>query len=343
MAAISDVAKLAGVSKSTASRALSGRGYVSEETRTRVQQVAQSIGFVASTNASSLVTGRSRNVGVVIPYINRWFFAEVLEGIEGALIEAGYDMTLYRLVPQTAERRRVFEYFLVRKRVDAVVAVGIALTASEVGMLHALKKPLVGIGGDIDGIPTLSIDDVSCARLATEHLVSLGHVRIAHFGGSLDHEMDFNVHSQRRGGFDAAMAKAGLSESASTHETDFNVQSGYELAMRVLADPSIRPTAIFASCDEVGIGVIVAARQLGISVPRDLSIIGIDDHELSEMFGLTTLRQTPAAQGALSVAMIMKELESPIDGSVESHQTVEVEFVVRSSTSAPQTVSPPVR
>ncbi len=343
MAAISDVAKLAGVSKSTASRALSGRGYVSEATRTRVQQVAQSIGFVASTNASSLVTGRSRNVGVVIPYINRWFFAEVLEGIEGALIEAGYDMTLYRLVPQATERRRVFEYFLVRKRVDAVVAVAIALTASEVGMLHALKKPIVGIGGDIDGISTLSIDDVSCARLATEHLVSLGHTRIAHFGGNLNHEMDFNVHSRRYDGFSAAIAKAGLAESVRIHETELTIQGGYELAMRVLADPSIRPTAIFAVCDEVGIGVIIAARQLGISVPRDLSVIGVDDHELSAMFGLTTFRQTPAAQGALSVAMIMKELEAPLEGFVEDHRTIEVEFVVRSSTSAPQTVPSPVR
>ena len=125
MSAIGDVARLAGVSKSTASRALSGNGYVSETTRKRVVDAARDIGYVASSNAASLVTGRTKNVGVVIPYVNRWFFGEVLDGIESTLIKAGYDLTLYRLSPEAEQRQRVFEYFLVRKRVDAVIAVGI--------------------------------------------------------------------------------------------------------------------------------------------------------------------------------------------------------------------------
>jgi LacI family repressor for deo operon, udp, cdd, tsx, nupC, and nupG len=123
MSAIADVARLAGVSKATASRALSGRGYVSPATRARVSEAAAEIGYVVSSNASSLVTGQSKNVGVVLPFINRWFFAELLEGIEEALIEADYDLTLYRLTADPEQRRKVFEYFLVRKRVDAVIAV----------------------------------------------------------------------------------------------------------------------------------------------------------------------------------------------------------------------------
>ena len=186
MSAIADVARLAGVSKSTASRALSGRGYVSEGTRSRVVQAASNLGYVVSSNASSLVTGRTRNVGVVIPFINRWYFAETLEGIESALIGAGYDLTLYRLSEDADQRRRVFDYFLVRKRVDAVIAVGIALTTHEVDMLLSLGKPIVGVGGNIEGISTLSIDDVSAARFMTEHLVSLGHTRIMHLGGDRD-------------------------------------------------------------------------------------------------------------------------------------------------------------
>ncbi|MDQ1527894.1 MAG: hypothetical protein QOG18_2507, partial [Microbacteriaceae bacterium] len=194
MSAIADVARLAGVSKSTASRALSGHGYVSEDARARVESAASLIGYVVSSNASSLVTGRTKNVGVVTPFITRWFFSQVLEGIESSLIAAGYDLTLYRLSEDLTQRHRVFDYFLVRKRVDAVIAVGIALSPQEITMLRSLGKPLVGIGGEIEGIPTVSIDDVETARRATEHLLSLGHTRIVHLGGRPDNQMDFRVH-----------------------------------------------------------------------------------------------------------------------------------------------------
>lgn len=334
MSGIDDVARSAGVSKSTASRALSGRGYVSAETRERVVAAAAELGFVASTNAASLVTGRTRNVGVLTPFINRWFFAEVLEGIESALISAGYDLTVYRLSEDAEQRRRVFDYFLVRKRVDAVVTVNIALTAREVGMLGSLNKPIVCIGGEIDGISSLSIDDIEVSRKATEHLLSLGHTRIMHFGGDLDEQMDFRVHTQRLDGFRDAMAAAGVEPGDDFRPAAFSIPGGYEVGLDVLADPETRPTAIFAACDEIAIGVIIAARQLGISIPQQLSIVGVDDHELSPMFGLTTLRQEPAQQGALAVELIMGELD---DDSVGPRRqiSVPVKLVVRSSTTAP--------
>ena len=109
MSAIADVARLAGVAKATASRALSGRGYVSEETRRKVIAAAQDMGYVASPNAASLVTGRTKSVGVIIPFISRWFFSEVLESMEQALLEQGYDMTLYTLPAPSPERERVFD------------------------------------------------------------------------------------------------------------------------------------------------------------------------------------------------------------------------------------------
>jgi DNA-binding LacI/PurR family transcriptional regulator len=332
VSAIADVARLAGVSKSTASRALSGSGYVSEATRTRVVEVAKELGFVPSTNASSLVTGKSRNIGVLIPFVNRWFFGEILDGIEGALIDADYDLTLYRLSADSERRKSVFDYFLVRKRVDAVIAVGIELSSQEVSMLHSLQKPIVGIGGRIEGISTLSIDDVAVARHATEHLISLGHRRIAHFGGSASIEMDFHVHTRRRQGYEEAMTAAGLAENIVFYPTDFNVHQGFDIALTVLANHYSRPTAIFAACDEIGIGVILAARQLGMTVPGDLSVIGIDDHELAGLFQLTTFRQSPALQGARSVEVLMSELASPAAGFIEEHREVEASLIVRAST-----------
>lgn len=335
MSGIDDVARRAGVSKSTASRALSGRGYVSDGTRQRVVAAAAELGFVASTNAASLVTGRTRNVGVLTPFINRWFFAEVLEGIESALIGAGYDLTVYRLSEDAEERRRVFDYFLVRKRVDAVITVNIALNPREVGMLHSLDKPIVCIGGQIQGISSLSIDDIEVSRKATEHLISLGHTRIMHLGGDLDEQMDFRVHTQRLDGFRDAKLAAGIETDDDFRATEFSIPGGYTVGLALLADPATRPTAIFAACDEIAIGVIIAARQLGIAIPQQLSIVGVDDHSLSAMFGLTTLRQEPAAQGALAVELIMDELdnETPTE---EKQISVPVQLVVRSSTTAPR-------
>ncbi|MCU1577859.1 MAG: transcriptional regulator, LacI family [Rhodoglobus sp.] len=336
MSALSDVARAAQVSKATASRALSGRGYVSEETRDRVVSAAAAIGYVVSSNASSLVTGQTRNVGVVIPHINRWYFGEVLEGIESALIAAGYDLTLYRLSADAAERRRVFEYFLVRKRVDAVIAVGIELTHHEVGLLHSLAKPIIGIGGPIEGIATLSIDDVAAAALVTNHLISLGHTRIMHFGGDQQREMDFRVHSARLAGFREAMTAAGLDGGDSAFRaTALSVQGGYAVGLAVLADPRSRPTAVVAGSDELAIGTIVAARQLGIQVPAQLSVVGIDGHELAEMFGLTTLAQRPKEQGTHAVGLVMGELGNSPTRPELRWQPYPVRLEVRSSTTAP--------
>jgi DNA-binding LacI/PurR family transcriptional regulator len=331
---IADVAKAAGVSKSTASRALSGHGYVSDETRARVERAASALGFVPSLTAASLVTGQSRNVGVVTPFINRWFFAEVLEGIESALISAGYDLTLYRLTADPEQRQRVFNYFLVRKRVDAVIAVSIALTPTEVGMLHALNKPIIGIGGAIDGISTLSIDDFEAARMATDHVIGLGHSRIMHLGGDLGPQMDFRVHANRLAGFRDALTAAGIDSQDDVRAAAFTIPGGHSTALNVLADPRTRPTAIVAGSDEIAIGVILAARQLGIQVPQQLSVVGIDDHDLAELFGLTTVRQEPAQQGNLAVELVMEELAHPtIDAAKEHH--IPVAMLVRSSTTAP--------
>ena len=336
MSALSDVARIAQVSKATASRALSGNGYVSTETRDRVVAAAAAIGYVVSSTAASLVTGRTRNVGVVIPHINRWYFGDVLEGIESALIAAGYDLTLYRLSADAAERRRVFEYFLVRKRVDAVIAVGIELTSHEVGLLGSLAKPIVGVGGPIEGISTFSIDDVAAARLVTEHLISLGHTNIMHFGGDQGNEMDFRVHSQRLAGFRAAMDAAGLpSGNDSFRATDLSMPGGYELALAVLADPRTRPSAVVAGSDEVAIGTIVAARQLGIHVPAQLSVVGIDGHELAPMFGLTTLAQDPRLQGTSAVELVMSELNETSEPARRVWSPYPVRLEVRSSTTAP--------
>jgi DNA-binding LacI/PurR family transcriptional regulator len=338
MAAIGDVARLAGVSKATASRALSGRGSVADDTRRRVEAAAASIGFIASPDAASLVTGRTKNVGVIIPFVNRWFFGEVLEGIERALLAAGYDLTLYNLADDGPERERVFDFFLARKRVDAVIAVGVDLGEGEITGLERRGKPIVALGGTAPRAPRLAIDDAAAAVLATEHLLHLGHTRIAHLAGREANRSLENVQGRRLRGFRAAMVEAGLEAVAggTVRETEMSLPGGYAAALQLLGHPAHRPSALFAASDEVALGAMLAAERLGISVPADLSIVGIDGHEYAEMFGLTTVEQYPGDQGRLAVELVMRLLGEgdPSSSAPESFTLLPVRLVVRSSTTA---------
>lgn len=336
MAGIDEVAQRAGVSTATVSRALSGNGHVSDATRARVRAAAHDLGYVVSSSASGLATGRTRNVGVVIPFLNRWFYGAVLEGAEQALLGHGYDLTLYNLGGGEEQRRSVFEHFLLRKRVDAVIAISLELTTTELSRLFEMKKPIVGVGGPLPGVRTLSIDDVAVARLATEHLLALGHTRIAHLGGDPDHDRDFHLPSNRRVGYVEALEAAGIEADPGLFATtDFTVQSGYGAAKQLLGEPHRRPTAIFAASDEVAIGAILAARDLGLDVPGDVSVIGIDDHELADFFGLTTIAQFPAEQGRLAVDILMDELKPGHREPTGDNIPLPYELLVRGSTTRP--------
>ncbi|QAY72259.1 LacI family transcriptional regulator [Agromyces protaetiae] len=337
MAGIEDVARLAGVSTATVSRALSGRGHVSPASKAKVLEAAARLGYVVSSNASSLASGRTRNVGVVIPFLNRWFFSSVLEGAQQALLRHGYDLTLYNLSGDGAERASVFEHFLLRQRVDAVIAVSLELTESEVTRLHDLGKPLVGVGGPIPGVRTLTIDDIAVARLATEHLIGLGHRRIAHIGGDLEFDLDFHLPTNRRLGYESALRDAGIEpEPKYFAPADFTVAGGYHAAKQLLGSPRDRPTAIFAASDEMALGTILAARDLGMSVPRDVSVVGIDDHDLADFFGLTTVAQFPRVQGEQAVETLMEQLEPGSDASEPASISLPYELRVRSSTARPE-------
>ena len=305
MATLSDVAQRAGVSKSTASRALSGHGSVAGETKKRVADAARELGFVASSAAESLATGRSRNIAMLTPFVNRWFYSEVIDGVEAALIGAGYDLTLYRLTDDPIQRRQLFDYFLVRKGVDAVIALTLFITDDEVKRLDALGKPIVGIGGRIPGVSTYFIDDREVARRQTEHLIGLGHTKLMHFGGDQEQQLDFEVHSRRLQGFRDALMRAGVSVSEDFAAGEVSVAGGYSSALSILADPSRRPTGVVAVSDEVAVGVMSAAFQLGLRVPEDLSVIGLDGHPIGEAFGLTTMVQHVSRQGAMAVSQAL--------------------------------------
>jgi DNA-binding LacI/PurR family transcriptional regulator len=332
MAGIAEVARAAGVSKSTASRALSGAGYVSDATRDRVRLAAAQLGYAPSTSAVSLATGRTQNVGVVMPYVNRWFFAEVLEGIQQALLARGLDLTLYDARPGTPGRQRIFDDFLARKRFDGLIAVGLEPADHELERLVQIDRPVVSVVGGDGPTSVVAVDDDYAARRATEHLIALGHTRIAFLGGSSRSHWA-NVDRERLAGYCRAMEDAGLGDSIHHIPSEVTLPGGYAAAADHLGDARARPTAIVGVCDEVAIGAIIASRRLGIHVPASLSVVGIDDHEFAEMFSLTTLQQVPREQGQAAVDILLDEIADP--DRPPTRMRMHARLVVRSSTGPP--------
>lgn len=334
MSKISDVAALAGVSKATASRALSGRGYVSDDTRERVTEAARELSYVAHSSATSLATGRTQTVGLVMPPVDRWFFAELLAGIQESLFALDYDLSLYGVPEGSQTRERLFESILPRRRFDGVIAVGIQPSAHELERLQRTGQPLVSVGPYSDGSSAVSIDDLAAARIATEHLIDLGHTAIAFVGGATHAVTQSFGDARRIEGYLTALDAAGLRSEARISGSAPTLTEGYSAAVGLLGDRRHRPTAIVAVCDEAAIGAIIAARRLGIAVPTELSVVGIDDHEHAELFALTTIRQSPREQGRDAVRLLTDRMTDP-DLPLE-HLAAASALVVRSSTTAPR-------
>jgi DNA-binding LacI/PurR family transcriptional regulator len=330
---IDDVARLAGVSTATVSRALTGRGKVSAESRERVREAASALGYVPSSSASSLASGRTRNVGVLVPFVDSWFFGAVLAGVAESLASAGYDLTLYVVTSDAATRRELFQTFLRRQRVDAVLAISLALEDFEIDALQRLDMPVVAIGGP-QALPALAVDEDAVARLAAAHLIGLGHREIGLIGVESAIDLDFRVAAHRHAGFAQALQDAGIPLSTNRIETgDFTVPGGYRAARRLLAAGP--PTAIFAASDEMAIGAMQACRDAGLAVPGDVSIVGVDGHDLAAFFDLTSIDQFPAGQGRAAASAVLRALDpdAPVPPAAGG---LPFELVVRGSTAPPR-------
>jgi DNA-binding LacI/PurR family transcriptional regulator len=309
MTSIHDVARYTGVSTATVSRALRGLPNVSPRTRQAVQDAAAELGYVPSPSAAGLSSGRHRAVGVVIPSMGRWFYTEVVEGVDSVLRREGYDAFLVNLGAGPGERERLFHNALLRKRADAVIALGIDFSKDERRELRSLQMPAIVVGAPVRGMRSVGVDDAAATGLAMDHLISLGHTRIAHIGGENEYGMDYTVALVRRSAWRTALEARG----AAVRE-DWFLSAGFQmpparLAARALLSGADRPTAVFAGSDEMAFGVLLAAGELGLRVPEDLSVIGIDDHAWSDAFGLTTVRQHPQAQGATAARIVLDELQ----------------------------------
>ncbi|WP_167488794.1 LacI family DNA-binding transcriptional regulator [Nocardia terpenica] len=324
-ASIRDVARQAGVSPATASRALRGDTAVVPETRERVVRAARELAYT--------VPGRRpRLVGVLARYPTQWFFANAITAIERSLRVAGYGLVLYN-IGDSAGRQLFFEEVLPRRELDGLLIVATSFEPRERAALDAAGVPIVVLGGGAPGLPRAGIDDAEGARMAVRHLLGLGHRDIGLISFAPEGEGGLETVNARRAGMLSALADAQAQPRPEWLITRESTVHGGVLATEELLTRSRLPSALFAMSDEMALGTLATLRRAGIAVPGQISVIGFDDHEMAAIFDLTTIRQPVHEQARTATELLLNELAGPgPDGGPSHNIDLPTRLVVRGTT-----------
>jgi DNA-binding LacI/PurR family transcriptional regulator len=303
---IDDVARAAGVSTATVSRALSGRPDVSASTRQRVQAIAVELGYAPTPSAVSLASGRTRTIALLTPWVSRWFHSNVIEGACRSLRAAGFGALLNSFEVHEDATRPPVNLEVLRRRVDGVLVAGMTMSPVEVAMLESLRVPLVYVGSGPPDQVLVHIDDVATARRATEHLLALGHTRIGHISGYPTEPTPWASEVERATGYAEALRAAGLEPEPELMAYGRFARPGGRASAAELLDRVPDLTAVVADSDEMAFGVLDVLRERGLRAPDDLSVIGIDGHPLGDLVGLTTLAQDAIGLGETAARLLLE-------------------------------------
>jgi LacI family transcriptional regulator len=305
-----DIAREAGVSQSTVSRALRGDPRVAPETSERVREVARKLRYAPNAAARSLITDQTRTVAVIITEIKNPFYPQLLDALHDELSLSGYRAVLLNERSDTHTSEHPAPE-IQRGAVDGVVCVSLPLASKLPRMLTAHGMPVVLLNRTIDDPDPDRVvsDNVAGGALAAEELLALGHRRIGMIAGP----QSASTGRDRAAGFRAALERAGHPlDEALVRTSDFSHQGGYQWATDLLRAPQ-RPTAIFCGNDVIAFGLLDAAKRLGLSVPDELSVIGYDDIEMAgwELFGLTTVRQPLEPMAKSAARLLLERIDDP--------------------------------
>jgi DNA-binding LacI/PurR family transcriptional regulator len=329
---IKDIARLAGVSHSTVSRALQESSLVNARTAEKIRLIADQIGYRVSAVARGLATARTRTVGLVVTSIADPFVGDVAGGIEDAANTCGYSVLLANSHADPEREVAVVRSFEER-RVDGVIVTASRVGALYVPMLSRMRVPVVLINNQhpAEFAHSVMIANLEASREATGHLVHLGHRRIAYLGDRFGRQSD----TERFAGYRQALDEADIPfQPALVVHGDGKPEGGIE-AMGRLLELSAPPTAVFCYNDMTALGALKRIRAQGLAVPRDISLVGFDDLYIARYTDppLTTVRQPKWEMGRLA----MEELIRLLQGSQSEHVIrVPGELVIRESTAAPK-------
>lgn len=331
MPTIADVAERAGVGVGTVSRVLNDSPLVSDRTRARVLAVIDEMNYRPSHLARGLSIGTA---GVLAAVVQRMTTPSALQRLRGILDLAsagGFDVILHNVNSIDDYRDQVRD-LLRPDRCAGGLLVSIKPDDEDVKRLASNAVPVVIVDGKLPGLPSLYIDDELGGRMATEHLVELGHERIA-FVGDWEDEIGFRPTAMRKAGYRKAMADAGLTIPDNYIKTGPHEHLVTLAAINELLDLDETPTAVVASADSHAMVIAQGARARGIRVPEDLSVIGYDDLEIAEHLGLSTIRQPLYESGTRGARMLLDVMQA--ENRTAQHIELPIELIARGSTSAP--------
>lgn len=307
MVTIKDISKEAGVSTATVSHVINGTRFVSEPLKKKVNDVIEELGYQPNRIARSLVMQKTQTIGVIISDILNPFYTAVVRGLEDATSDLGYNVVLCNTDEDINKEIRYLRVLL-EKRVD-----GIALATSFQGDQHPLLRqmsqiPLVTIVRKMKKLKSDAVfaDNIGGTYEAIEHLVSLGHKRI----GVISGPSGLSSGQERLEGVLKAFTKYGITPNDAWMATgDFKRESGYVLAKGILSLKD-RPTALFVSNSQMTLGALQAFRELGVKIPKDMSIVGMDDTEWSVLLDppLTVIYQSPYDMGNNAGKMLLQRI-----------------------------------
>jgi DNA-binding LacI/PurR family transcriptional regulator len=325
-----DVALLAGVSHQTVSRVLNDNANVRPETRDRVLDAMASLNYRRNLAARALVTRRSHTLGLIGFETTLYGPSSMLYAIEQAARAAGYFVSVANV--RALERKAVLEAIdrLCEQSVEGIVA--IAPKNSVASALTHVPPGLAAVsvgGADDDTVPTVRINNVTGAGMATRHLLDLGHATVHHITGP----KDWPESRERMDGWRDTLYASGATVPAA-HEGDWSAQSGYRIGARLATDPAV--TAIFCANDQMALGALLALHEAGRSAPGHVSVVGFDDLPESAYFipPLTTVRQDFSALGRIGIEVLLGQIAS--GSRAANHLTLDPELIVRGSTGRPR-------
>jgi LacI family transcriptional regulator len=331
-ARIADVAAFAGVGVATVSRVLNGRANVSPPTREKVLDAIKTLDFHPSSVARNLSLKRTLVIGVVAPFLTNPSPIERVRGIVTALGESEYDLALFD-VESEGRQRRAFRLLGDPHRTDGLLIVSLIPPADEVARLQSAAIATVLVDARVDGLPSVVVDDVEGGAMATRHLLELGHRRVAFVGDKPRDGFRFVSSRDRTVGYERALQEYGLPVRPEyVREGTHSRHVARSIAEELLRLPE-RPTAIFAASDTQALGVLEAARTLGIRVPDELSVIGYDDIEIASYAGLTTIRQPLFESGRRGAEILLGALAGRQPPA--RVETLSLDLVVRGTTRQP--------
>jgi len=325
---LEDIARALNVSKMTVSRAINNHPEISRETRERILATARKMKYRPNQFARALTTNHSYLIGIVVPDLMHSYFAEICRGVETRARPVGYQ----NLICSTDEeaRKEMDEIEALLSRTDGLI-VASALTASEVKFYRRLLAEganIIFIDRLLDGLrcSAVTTDDVQVGRLATEHLIKLGHRKIGHLRGT-----DVSTSVKRRQGYQQAIAKAKL--KSLVHNCGFTEADGYAAMQKWIASGSL-PTAIFAANDPAAIGAMTAASEAGLKVPADVAFVGAGNIHYGDMLRipLTTVSWSKVEMGQAAATLLLELIDGPRKSRRHRTVTVPPELLIRSST-----------